>query len=49
MVSVECRYNGTHTSLVALSMQNHLAAPRLATVQRFFDSRSSTDLMGSYG
>lgn len=41
-------YHGTHTSLVALSMQNHLTAPRLATVQRFFDSRSSTDLMGSY-
>lgn len=30
------------------SMKNHFTAPRLATVERFFQSRSSTDLMGCY-
>ncbi|CAG9185983.1 hypothetical protein [Cupriavidus pampae] len=29
-------------------MKNHFTAPRLATVQRFFRSDSSTDLMGCY-
>ncbi|MBU67012.1 MAG: hypothetical protein CL858_26780 [Cupriavidus sp.] len=30
------------------SMKNHFTAPRLATVERFFQSDSSTDLMGCY-